>query len=137
MSLLIMGPLFAQVEEIVDLWEGGKKRKAIRTLRKWEKEAPDKPGPYVATARLKFLQKKYKSCLRACKKALKKDPNNADAYYWRGRAYENLEKPLEAANEYSAALRARKGFKEALDGLNRVKSQLEKSPLDARAPEVK
>lgn len=38
-------------------------------------------------------------------KSLKRDPQRADTYYWKGKAYESLGKWDEAGNEYQAAMR--------------------------------
>ncbi len=75
-------------------------------------------------AQMFFEKKSYKKCISLCDKVLDKDPSVADAYYWKARALEAQEKPLDAANEYKAALIARAEFPEARDGLARVTSLL-------------
>ena len=54
-----------------------------------------------------FEKKSYKKCITVCDKILDREPRMAEAFYWKGRALEAQKKPLEAANEYQAAVRAR------------------------------
>jgi tetratricopeptide (TPR) repeat protein len=75
-----------------------------------------------------FEKKSYKKCISICDKILDQDPRSADAYFWKGRALEAQKKPLEAANEYQAAILARDNFTEARDGLTRVSSLLGNTP---------
>ena len=107
-------------DEILALYDSGKKRKAFRAVNEWIKQEKKKPAPYVTAAHLYFKSGKPKKCLKYAKKALKKMPQHAVAFYWKGRAYEALDKPMEAANEYQAALFAREEYRKAKEGLDRV-----------------
>ncbi len=80
-------------------------------------------------AQMFFEKKSYKKVITVCDRILDKDPRSADAYYWKGRALEAQSKPLDAANEYKAALIAREEFPEARDGLSRVSSILAPSDV--------
>lgn len=78
----------------------------------------------LIAARQRLQEGRYKKCISLSNKVLVKWPHMAEAYYLKGRAYEALKKPLEAANEYNAALMAQKEFDDAQQGLNRVLVQL-------------
>lgn len=97
-----------------------------------EKTAAD----YLAKAEVAFGKKAYKKVITFCDKALDRDPQAADAYYWKGRALEALKKPLEAANEYRAAILARGAYAEAEDGLMRVNLNLGTAQGEKASPEV-
>lgn len=90
----------------------------------WAHTAPDQ----LQLAQQYFDKKAYKKCISLCDKILDKEPRSADAYYWKGRAYEEQKKPLEAANEYQAAILARPDFQAANESLVRVNSLLGKEP---------
>lgn len=115
----------AAVDEIVKLWENSQRGEAHKRVDHWMKEEKPSPFPWVAAARLKFLEGKYKAALSLAQDAINKSPSCAQAYYWRGRAYEAMKKPLDAGNEYRAAMIADKGYLEAQDGLKRVEALLE------------
>jgi tetratricopeptide (TPR) repeat protein len=106
--------------EINSLWEQGQKSKAKKSLSAWMDAEKNSPWPWVQAARISFDEKKYKRSLSYLKTALEKSPQCADAYYWRGRNYEEQKKPMDAANEYRAALLAQEKFEAAQEGLNRV-----------------
>jgi len=120
-------PQSLERKEILTLWENEKHRKATQEIEKWKARDKKNADPWVVEASLKYDQKKYRQVIKLCKKALKLAPNNSEAYYWRGRAYEAKNKPLEAANEYRAALIARKDFSDAQVSLNRVLLKLKNS----------
>lgn len=109
-----------EAAEIEALWNAGKKSQAERKLDRWMKQEKKSPWPWVQSAVLEYRQKKYKQSLARLKAALEKDPNCAEAYYWRGKNYEAQNKPMDAANEYRAALMAEAKFNEAQEALDRV-----------------
>ncbi len=111
-------------EEILKLWEGDQKPGALKQLSQWKSADKKTAGPWVLSARIAFDQKKYKKCLSYAETALEKSPQSAEAYYWRGRAYEALSNWMDAANEYRAALLADPNFSQATESLNRMNSQL-------------
>lgn len=113
--------------EIESLWQAGKTSQAERELGRWMKQEKKSPWPWVQSASLKYRQKKYKRALSDANAALEKDPNCAEAFYWRGKSYEEQKKPLEAANEYRAALMAQEQFVDAQEALNRVLALLDPS----------
>jgi tetratricopeptide (TPR) repeat protein len=78
----------------------------------------------VVSAKLRYKEGRYKKCISLCDEALKKSPQNAEAYYWKGKAYESLGKPLEAANELRAALMAKRGYTEAEEALSKIQVKL-------------
>lgn len=87
----------------------------------------DSPRPWVEVGIKRFQEKKYKGALSALKTALDKSPLCAEAYYWRGRSFEAMNKPLDAANEYRAALLAQEKYQEAQEALARVQLLLDSS----------
>ncbi len=113
-----------KVLEIESLWDAGNKSRANRVLNSWMKQEKHSPYPWVESAALRFREKKYKNALALSKEALEKSPQCAEAYYWRGRSYEAMNKPLDAANEYRAALLAKAKYEEAQEGLDRVSAVL-------------
>ena len=119
-----MPQLPERAQAIYKLWEEGSKREAFKNAKNWMKEEKGSSFPKVVMASLYFQKGKYKKCLRLCKKAIKKSPQIGEAYFWRGRAYEALKKPMEAANEYRAALYAKQEFYPAQEGLDRVLAKL-------------
>jgi tetratricopeptide (TPR) repeat protein len=100
----------------------GDRRAAQREVESWKKKEGKAPWPWLAAANLSFQQKKYRRCLSEAQTALDKAPQNADAYYWRGRCFEAEGKALDAANEYRAALKAQAAHPMASEGLARVES---------------
>lgn len=111
--------------EIEALWEAGQKSQAQNKVEKWMEEEKKSPWPWVQAASLSFRQEKLKRSLAYVNTALEKSPLCADAYYWRGRIFEAQKKPLDAANEYRAALIAEQKYQEAQDALARVLALLE------------
>jgi len=113
----------ARGQEVIELWEAGKKSKARKEIEIWmEKEVKD-PEPWVLLARFSFEEKRYKKCLSIASKGITKFPQASEAYYWRGRAYEAMGNYLEAGNEYNAAIHSDQGYQpaqDALDNLNRT-----------------
>jgi tetratricopeptide (TPR) repeat protein len=69
--------------------------------------------PYLLLGRASFAEGRYGKTIGAMDKALKRDALCADAYYWKGAAYEAQGKLDEAANEYQAALKAAPGHARA------------------------
>lgn len=125
MSILLLSPLAAETNEVIALWENGQKKQAKILLKEWKQKDQVTPDPLVTEAQIMFLEGKYKTCLRMGKKILKKYPEAAGAFYWRGRAYEALENMLEAANEYRAAIKAEKDYESAQQRLEQVLVKLE------------
>ena len=121
----IENPLPPRYGEISKLLDEGKKLKARKKIEEWMKEEKKSPYPWTLGARFFCEKKRYKKCKSYAKKAIKKSPQVGEAYYWRGVAYENLGKPLEAANEFRAALYAKEGYFLAKNGLDRVTTELE------------
>ncbi|OVE76964.1 hypothetical protein BVX98_03950 [bacterium F11] len=114
-----------RARQIYRFWEVKNKQKAFHEVRSWMKDEKTSPYPWLVGATLHFQEKRYKKCLKYCKKALKKKTQIGEVYFWRGRAYEALKKPMEAANEYRAALYAKQEFQPAQERLDRVLAQLE------------
>jgi len=121
-----------RADEIRNLWRSGKKSKAEKLIAKWSQEPKRPAKPWVVAASLQFEDKRYKKCLSLAEKALKISPQEAEAYYWRGRAYEAMKNLLDAANEYRAAVLAAPDYADAKDALQRVQSQLGTPSMDAR-----
>jgi tetratricopeptide (TPR) repeat protein len=116
--------------EIQRLWESHQERKAFGELKKWMKEDKESPFPWVLAAQLWYREGRYKKTISMGDAALGKSPKCAAAYYWRGRAFESLKKPLDAANEYRAALIAQPGFAQARQALDVVLVQLGSTASD-------
>lgn len=106
--------------EIEALWQEGRKADAEKRLAKWLKAEKTSPWPLVQSAVLLYREKRYKKSNAVLSDALERSPNCAEAYFWRGKNYEALNKPMEAANEYRAALMAEEKFYDAQEALNRV-----------------
>ena len=111
---------FQRSIDIESLWDSGNKSEARQLLEKWMRDEKSSPWPLVQSAALQYRQKKYKSSLATLKKALEKSPQCAEAYYWRGKNFEAQNKPLDAANEYRAAVIAEQSYLEAQEALTRV-----------------
>lgn len=123
--LTVTSQVFAfSSEEILKLWEADQKSAALKQLSQWKRADKKTAGPWVLSAHIAFEQKKYKKCLNYAETALGKSPQTAEAYYWRGRAFEAMSKWMDAANEYRAALLVDPNYSQAMELLNRVNSQL-------------
>ncbi len=125
-------PGIAHVMSIQTAWESGDEKGAKADIRRWMKSDDKSAWPWVAGANIKFHEKKYGGCISMADGALKRDPNSADAYYWRGRCLESKGKVLEAANEYGAALEAQPLHLAAQEGRNRLRAQLGETPADVQ-----
>ena len=98
-------------------------RGAERYVKQWMKS--DKSAwPLVAAGRLAYHEQQLKKGLSYLKQALSKSSQCAPAYYWRGRIYEAQQKPVEAANEYRAALLSDEPYAPAQQDLSRVQASL-------------
>jgi tetratricopeptide (TPR) repeat protein len=113
-----------RAQEIEKLWDSKEKKKAESLLDEWMKKEKDAAGPWVMSAKLRLKEGRAKKSLSLCDTALKKSPQEAEAYFIKGKAYESLGKPLEAANEYRAALIARADYAEAKQALDKILAQL-------------
>jgi len=111
-------------QEIRTLWAEGKKAQAEKKLDSWKVSNKKSPAPLILEAEFRYQEKRYSKCLSATERAIDKFPKSADAYYWRGKAFEALNKPMEAANEYQAALMAKTTRPDARESLARVLAQL-------------
>lgn len=119
---------------ILDLWEH-RRKEAWRKIDDWMDEEKSSAQPWLVAARVCYLEKRYKRSLKMAQRALDKAPQNPAGYYWRGRAFEAMDKPLEAVNEYRAALMAQENFVQAREGINRVTSLLKSSQsIEASSP---
>jgi tetratricopeptide (TPR) repeat protein len=99
-------------------------RVADRFVQDWIKAEPKSPWPLVGAARVAYQQKRFKKGLSFVNKALNKWPQCSPAYFWRGRLYEALQRPLDAANEYRAALLSDDPYPAAQPELDRVLASL-------------
>lgn len=106
--------------EIERLWAEGRTRDALRRVKEWRKKERESPWPWVVEGELFFRQQRYKKAVRRLDRALELAPQMAEAYYWRGRAYEAMGKPLDAANEYRAAMMAGEPDTRSQKALERV-----------------
>jgi tetratricopeptide (TPR) repeat protein len=73
-----------------------------------------------------YNNKEFQKCIEACQKALKIDPNSADAYNNMGAAYNGLSEWQKAIDACSKSLELNPGFQLAKGNLNWAKSQLNK-----------
>lgn len=99
-------------------------RDANRLVKEWMKAEEKTPWPWVGAARLAYHEKQFKKGLSYVNHALDKWPQCAPAYFWRGRIYEALKRPLDAANEYHAALMSADPYPAAKPELDRVLASL-------------
>lgn len=125
----------ATADRILELWNKGEKRAANKELDKWMSSDGKSPDPWVLKARFYYEEGHFKKCLSVTQKALKRSPQCAPAYYWRGRAFESLGKPLESANEYQAAVHADSHFEEAKKALDSVMATIEGTGLTGATPD--
>ena len=112
------------MSEIADLAHQKRNSEADKKLKVWMKKDAKSPVPFVLAGTLAYERKQYKRCLSYCEKALSRDPQFADAYYWRGKAFEALGKPMEAVNEYRAALLSKPDHAQAKASLSALASSL-------------
>lgn len=110
-------------EKIQNEWKDGHDKEAQRLLKQWMKEGAT-AQPWTLAAEHAYRDRQYKKALKWATKAIDKFPKDADGYYWRGMAYEALRNPLDAGNEFRAALMANPQLASAQAGLNRVLIQL-------------
>ena len=110
--------------DIEQLWEEHKRSQAERRLDEWKKAEKNSPLPWILEARFEHDLGHYKKAISLCDKALEKSSLSAEAFYWKGKSLESLNKFLEAANEYRAALLARAEYAEAQAGLDRVSAKM-------------
>jgi tetratricopeptide (TPR) repeat protein len=80
------------------------------------------PDPFLDKGEILYDQKKYDEAIKIFQ--LVKNNNNtyADAYFWIGKCYEAQGKKQEAALEYERAVALDKDFKEAKEGMARMKN---------------
>lgn len=100
---------------------------ALKLAASWKDEDQKSPVPWVVMARVSYEKGRYKKGLSYCRKALDLSPQYAPAYYWKGKIHESMKQPLEAANEWRAALLAWKGYAEAEEALKNVMVQIQAS----------
>lgn len=113
-----------RAQEIVVVWNRGGHDEARRRAKEWRKANKKDVSAWLISAEVAIWSGDPKKALKFGKKALSLAPHSAEAYAVRGRAFEALEKPLEAANEYRAALLAESQFPPAQNGLDRVLARL-------------
>ena len=109
-----------KMSAIEERFLSGDRRGAVREAEAWKKAESQAPWPWLAAASLAFHEKRFKRCLSQAQAALDRSPQNAEAYYWRGRCYEASGKGLDAANEYRAALKAEAAHPGAHEALARL-----------------
>jgi tetratricopeptide (TPR) repeat protein len=114
-----------RMDAIEQRYVNGDRRGAARDAKAWMKAEEKSPWPWLAAARMSFHDKRYNRCLSQAEDALERAPQNAEAYYWRGRCYEAKGNRLEAANEYRAALKAEAAHPQAHEGLARIQAGLD------------
>jgi tetratricopeptide (TPR) repeat protein len=113
--------------EIRNLWAAGERKMAWKRANAWINREGNSAEAWTVGAELFYREGKYKKALSYAKKAISRSPQYADAYYVEGQAYEALKNPMDAANEYRAAMAAKKDFSEAKEALDRVMAQLDPS----------
>lgn len=123
-----------EAAEIMNLWKQNNKKAARRAVKKWMKKEKKSSLPWLMAGVLSYSDGRYKRTLSLCAKALEKAPLFRECFYWRGRAFEALNKPLEAANEYQAALAGGAPFSLAKAALDRILTQL--GPSQASTPKA-
>lgn len=122
-------PIEAQpkMTEIEGLRQAGKKSEADKALSKWTDSEKKSPWPLVLAAQFRFEERKYGKVVSLAQKAIDLSPQCAEAYYWKGRAYEMQKKPLDAANELRAALLLKDNDPVIKEAVNRVNATLDKN----------
>jgi tetratricopeptide (TPR) repeat protein len=117
-------PTNPKFNELENLLAQNDRKGAEHLVDGWLKAEPKSPWPLVAEARLAYHEKRFKNGLAFVNKALTKWPQCSPAYFWRGRLYEALQRPLDAANEYRAALLSDDPYPAAQPELDRVLASL-------------
>jgi len=75
---------------------------------------------YIEKGLIFFDKHQYPEALQVFKLAVEVEPTYADAWYYQGRCYESLGKPLDATTMYENALKYDPSLKEAQAALNRM-----------------
>ena len=82
------------------------------------------PEPWILLGRAYDAEGRKGKALSAFAKALKVDPLSAEAYYRRGKIFEEKKKLDEAANEYQAALKVNSSYTEAAAAWKKLSDRL-------------
>jgi tetratricopeptide (TPR) repeat protein len=132
---LTVAPLYSEALDIstapvtttprTDLPSPGNPEDLRREAASLEKDRKTSPRPWLLMGRAYLAEKRPGKALSALNKALKRDPYNAEAYYWRGRVFEEKGKPDEAANEYQAALKVDASYTEAKTAWERLRANVD------------
>lgn len=120
--------------EIRQLWTEGKKSEAQGKISEWIKKEKKNVLPWVLKTEFAFKDGRYKQALSLAEKALSKFPPDERLYFLRGQSYEALKNPMDAANEYRAALLLNKSNAEAQMALNKLMVTLDPSSVSVVSP---
>jgi tetratricopeptide (TPR) repeat protein len=110
---------------IGDYWNEGKrliegKRSTWSPSRK-EKEI----RKHLRTGHSLYRKKIYRKALQEFDKAIELDPNNYEAYFWRGRVYIKVKRLKEATVDFQMVIKLKPDYAEAYDNLGWLHLQLE------------
>ena len=117
-------PTNPKLLELDNLLAQNDSRAADHFVKDWMKADAKSPWPLVGAARLAYYERHFRKGLSFVNDVLNKWPQCAPAYFWRGRLYEALKRPLDAANEYRAALLSTDPYPAAQPELDRVLASL-------------
>jgi tetratricopeptide (TPR) repeat protein len=81
----------------------------------------DYTDAYIALGKIFFQEKKTEKALRHFNMAIESQPNDAEAYFYKGQCFETMHQKDSAIVAYNQALVFNSRLKDAMDGLRRLK----------------
>jgi len=110
---------------IGDYWQEGK-RLIEGKQRTWSPRRKEKEiRKHLRTGHSLYRKKIYREALQEFGKAIELDPNNYQAYFWRGRVYMKVKRYRESTVEFQMAIKLKPDYAEAYDNLGWLHMQLD------------
>jgi len=81
----------------------------------------DYTDAYIALGKIFYQEKNTEKALRHFNMAIESQPNDAEAYFYKGQCFEAMHQKDSAVVAYNQALVFNSGLKDAMDGLRRLK----------------
>jgi len=108
-----------------DYWQEGKRfvegQKGTWSPSKKDKEV----RKHLRTGHSFYRKKMYRKALREFDKAIELDPDNYQAYFWRGRVYIKVDSLNEAKADFEMVIKLKPGYSEGYNNLGWLHMQLE------------
>jgi len=70
-------------------------------------------GAWLGLGRVAYIEKKYPKAIECINKCLRKEVNNADAYFWKGMVYKDMKEKQKAKSNFTTATEQDPNFAEA------------------------